>query len=309
MSKVSSNGKKEKPMWVAMWPLLGLLFLFMPRGTQSSALTRSMGITQKLGQTVPKDLPFTDEQGNAVKLGDMFRGKPVVVVPIFYSCRTGCAILTDNIIKTLSKATRGDILKPGRDMDVLMYSIDPKEDANLAHSKKALIFNALTPHLSTPAQTAAWRGEAEKGWHLLTGNLKSVQALSQAIGFTYSYRQVPDLDRRKTVWLINHPTCTVLLTPEGKISSYTIGNEFQTKEVEEDLKVAQRGEVGHSADQSMMFGCIMVDPATGRNRVVIENVWKVAGVFTILALAVSIVTLSLKSKRENSNSVGGLGLQ
>jgi protein SCO1/2 len=307
MSTDQLNVKKNKPMWVALWPLLGLLFLFTPHGTQSD-LTKSMGIKQKLGANVPMDLQFTDEQGKSVKLGDMFRGKPVVLVPIFYSCKTGCAILTDNIIQTLTKATKGDILKPGRDMDVLMYSIDPRENADLAHSKKALIFDALTPQMSTPEKTAAWRLEAENGWHLLTGKPDAVSRLSAAIGLSYTDRQVPDLDKRKTVWLINHPTCTVLLTPQGKISSYTIGNEFQTKEVEQGLMVAQKGGVGRVADQSWMFGCIMVDPVTGKNRVVIENVWRFAGVLTVLGLAFSIVTLSIKSKRENPNSGGGLSL-
>jgi len=307
MSMDQTNGKKQKPMWVALWPCLGLLFLFAPRSGQSD-LTKSMAINQKLGATVPKDLPFTDEYGKVVKFGDMLSGKPVVIVPVFYSCKTGCAILTDNIIKTLAKATKGDILRPGRDMDVVMYSIDPKEDANLAHAKKALIFNALTPNLRTPAETAAWRDQAEKGWHLLTGNLESVKALSDSIGFSYSYRAVPDIEKHQKVWLINHPTCTVLLTPEGKISSYTIGNDFQTKEVEGGLMVARKGEVGHHADQSWMFGCIMVDPATGRNRVAIENVWRLLGVLTVVALAASIVSLSLKTKRENPNSGGGLGL-
>jgi len=292
-------------MWVAMWPLLFLLLAFYA-GSGQSALTKSMGINQHEGDTIPKDLAFKDEQGNNVRLGDMIHDRPTLLVPIFYSCRTGCAILTDSIIQTLAKATKGDILKPGRDFNVLMYSIDPVEDANLAHAKKTLIMNALTPHLQTPAETLAWRMCAENGWHLLTGSQASIVQLSQAIGFKYNYRTVPDLQHTKTVNLINHPTCTVFLTPEGKISSYTIGNGFQTKEVEADVAKAQKGEVMAKADQSLMFGCIMIDPATGQNRIVIENVWRLCGVITLLVLAASVISMFLKGHRENLASGGGL---
>jgi len=297
--------KKNKNMWMALWPLLFLALAFQ-FGTGQSPLTKSMGITQKLGDTVPKDLPFTDEYGNQIHLGDVLKGRPVVLVPIFYSCKTGCAILTDSIIKTLAKATKGDILKPGRDMDVVMYSIDPVENADLAHAKKALIFNALTPNLATPAETGAWRKQAENGWHLLTGTKESVDKLSAAIGFKFNYRTVPDLQHTKTLNLINHPTCTAFLTPDGAISSYTIGNDFQTKEVEADLMVAEKGQIGRRADQSWMFGCIMVDPTTGRNRVVIESVWKVLGVLTVLVLAGYVISMFAKNHRENLIGGGGL---
>ncbi len=305
MSTDRLEAKKYKNMWVALWPLLFLgLALSTTRG--QSSLTKSMGITQKLGDSIPTQLPFTDEDGRKVKLGDMLTNRPTILVPVFYSCKTGCAILTDNIMKTLAKATQGNILKPGRDMDILMYSIDPVEDAGLARSKKALIFNSLAPPKKNPEEVAAWRIETEKGWHLLTGSKESIEALSQSIGLKYSYRTIPDVTHHTTLNLINHPTCTVMLTPAGKISGYTIGNDFQTKEVESGVAVAAQGKIGKKADQSWMFGCLMVDPATGKNRVAIENVWRLIGVLTLLGLGASIVTMFVKGNRENSTGGGGL---
>jgi protein SCO1/2 len=297
--------KKNKNMWMALWPILflGLAFGF---GSGQSPLTRTMGISQRIGDSVPQDLMFTDEAGKSVRLGDMFHGRPLLLVPIFYSCKTGCAILTDSIVKTLAKATTGDILKPGRDFDVLMFSIDPVEDAALAHAKKAEILNSLTPPGKSTGESLLWRGQVERGWHLLTGSEASIKQLCGAIGFKYDYRTVPDLQHTKTLNLINHPTCTVFLTPEGKISSYTIGNGFQTKEVQADLLTAQQGQIGTKADQSLMFGCIMVDPVTGRNRIVIENVWRLCGALTLFVLAGSVISMFVKSHRENLVSGGGL---
>ncbi len=300
--------KKNKNMWMALWPLLFLVLAFSA-GVGQSPLTRSMGITQHLGDTIPKDLMFKDETGKDVRLGEMLHGKPVLVVPIFYSCKTGCAILTDSIVKTLAKAASKDVLMPGRDFDVLMYSIDPVEDSELAHVKKAEIFGLLTPKLSSKDKIAGWRATAESGWHLLTGSKESILGLSNAIGFKYNYRTVPDLDQKTKLNLINHATCTVFLTPEGRISGYTIGTGFQTKEVEANQLLAKNGKIGKHADQSLMFGCIMVDPATGQNRLVIENVWKLGGVLTLLVLAASIVSMFIKNNRENSVSGGGLSVR
>lgn len=299
---------RKKNMWVALWPLLFLVLIFQ-FGHGQSGITKSMGITQHLGASVPKDLPFKDENGKSIRFGDMLHGRPVVLVPIFYSCKTGCAILTDNIVKTLAAGTKGDILRTGRDMDILMYSIDPVEDAELAHAKKAQILDALSPHLPTPAATEAWRMGAEDGWHLLTGPNASIQALSSAIGLKYMYRTVPDLEHKTSLNLINHPTCTVILTSEGKISSYTIGNDFTAKEVVADLQTAQRGAVGIKADQSWMFGCLMVDPVTGRNRLMIENIWRLTAVVTLVVLATWIIGMFVKGKGENTVGGGGLSLR
>ena len=73
------------------------------------------------------------------------------------------------------------------------------------------------------------------------------------------------------------------------------------------LSAAQAGRVAaKKADQSQMFGCIMVDPVTGRNRIVIENVWRLCGVLTLLALAGWIIAMFAKSHQENLASGGRL---
>jgi protein SCO1/2 len=263
-----------------------------------SALTRSMGITQRLGEQVPLDLPFRDEAGKTVRFGEMLRGRPVVVVPIFYRCQTACSIVTDNIMKTVAKASRADHLVVGRDFDVVMVSIHPKETPELARAKKQLILNALTPPNADPR----WRERADGSWRLLTGDLKNIRALvTDALGVRYKYDPVKDL--------INHPTCTVMLTPKGVVSSYTIGNEFPTRVAEANLALAAKGEIAPAADQTMMFGCIMLDPETGRYRPVVQNILRVAGVLTIFALASLIVTLNLQSKRKSPTGGGDLGVR
>lgn len=270
--------------------------------SNETSIAQSMGITQNLGKFVPLDLKFKDEAGKTIEFREVFHSRPVVVIPIFYRCQTACSIITDRVMKTLAKAWREDHLVVGRDLDIVMVSLHPKETPELARAKKQLILNALTPPKSSPEPEGVWRERMDQNWRLLTGDEKNVRALvTDALGVKYKY------DAEKN--LINHPTGTIFLTPEGEISSYTIGNEFPTVIAENQLATAAKHEVGDKADQSMMFGCIMLDPETMRYRPVVQRILQVAGVFTILAMAGLIVTMNIQTKRKNPLGGGDQGVR
>lgn len=253
-----------------------------------SPLTREMGITQKLGVQLPLTTEFKDETGKTIQFGELLKGRPIVLIPMFYACRTGCSVITDSLLKTLTKATdktaisefKASGLRVGQDLDVVLLSIDPTETPELARDKKALIVDAYH------------QPGTEHGWHMLTGDWASILKITDAVGFKFKY----DAPRH----LINHPVCSVLLTPKGLVSGYTIGAEVQTRVLESGLALARNDKIGESADQSFMFGCIMVDPSTGKRRVVIENVLRLAGVVTLIVLVSSIVGMSIKSRRDPS---------
>lgn len=71
----------KKTIVVACWIALSLGVPFSalaegPRELPPQLL--GVGIVQKLNGQVPLDLPFVDEEGRTVKLGDYFGKKPVV---------------------------------------------------------------------------------------------------------------------------------------------------------------------------------------------------------------------------------------
>jgi len=260
-----------------------------------SSLTKSMGITQKLGDYVPKDVKFKDATGQTIEFGSLFDKRPVVIIPMFYACRTGCELITDSVLKTLAKANKSDDeMVVGRDVDIVLLGLHPKETPELALAKKNLIISTVKP----PNAHEQWESYANKGWHLLTGDLDSIHKVTDAIGFKYKYDEAKNL--------INHPTCAVFVSPEGKISSYTIGTDFPTSVVKSDLALAAKNEIGEKADQSMMFGCVMLDPATGRYRVVIENVLRLACVLTLLILGGSIAWMTVTTNRQEKARASGL---
>lgn len=268
--------------------MLTLTAAFAGAQDSQSKLTKQMGITQKIGDRIPLDVPFKDEAGNDVKFGDLFHGRPILLVPIFFTCKTMCVNLTDSIVGTLAKATRSDILRPGRDFDVVMVSINPKETPELARAKKMEIFDMLTPSVKGHPDEA-WRNSVEPNWKMLTGTYPNILKITDAVGFKYGYNQQTQV--------INHPMMTVLLSKTGQISSYTIGTEVPTTVLEADLKLAEAGKLAAKADQSFMFGCIMLDPNTGKYTVVVEKLVNLACVITVIALAGAILSMSLKERR------------
>ncbi len=59
---------------------------------QTPAVLRDVGFDQRLNEQVPLDLKFTDETGAAVKLGDYFGNKPVILVMAYYRCPMLCTL-------------------------------------------------------------------------------------------------------------------------------------------------------------------------------------------------------------------------
>jgi protein SCO1/2 len=284
-------------MKVLACAVLGLVVSLAAGQSVSSPLTTQMGITQNLGGTIPSKVPFKDETGQTVTLANYLGKRPIILLPIFYKCQTGCALITHELLTTLLATEHPTGLKGffdrgharhelelGQDLDVVMLSIDPRETPQLAAVKKQVMMDAL----GDPA--------APSYWHLLTGSLDNIRRVTDALGVKYYFN--PKLD------VIRHPTCSVIISPNGKISSYTIGNDFPTKLLESNLRIAAANRVGMPADQSFMFGCIQLDPQTGARRIVIENVLRLACCLFLFAFG-SGIYLMLRNERKQSLPPGG----
>ncbi|HWD41365.1 MAG TPA: SCO family protein [Fimbriimonas sp.] len=267
-------------------------------GAAQAVLTKQMGIEQHLGAKLPLDIPFKDEMGQTVTLKNYIGARPLIVLPIFYSCETGCALITDGLVKTilaaqhptgalgmLANARGTHPLTLGRDFDVVMLSINPAETPQLAANKKVLINESLKDP------------QVDAHWHLLTGSLENIRRVTDAMGFSFYYNPYTKV--------INHPTGSAILTPAGAISAYTIGNDFPTKLLEDDLALAAKNEIStEKADQTFMFGCVMLDPATGKIRFVVEGLVRLGMLITFLVLAGYIIIM-LRRERKGGLPTGG----
>src|SRR6267143_207362 len=130
-------------------------------GLPSSAVPaplREIGFDQNLDQAVPLDIPFADEHGRAVRLGDYFGPRPVVLALVYYDCPMLCT----QVLNSLKSALGVLSLEPHRDFEVVTISFDPREKAPLAAAKKATYLGRYK------------RAGAAAGWHFLTGDQASI---------------------------------------------------------------------------------------------------------------------------------------
>jgi protein SCO1/2 len=261
---------------------------------QDKDLTKSIDFQQNLGGQLPMDASLVDETYKPVTLGDMFHhGRPVMIVPVSFKCQSACAVVIDSVIKNLAAMTRtpkfylgqNHHTLVGKDVDVVMLSIDPRETPADAAAKKALILDAYK------------QPGAEQGWHLLTGKLEDVRKITDAIGMKFFY------DASDGV--LRNPTGVVVATQNGTISSYLLGAEYTGSVLSADFQKAAANEIGGKTDK-IMFVCFAPDPAAAKNRKLIEGIVSGVSFLTFLGLAGFIVSMCLKERRSTPPQDGAL---
>src|ERR1700747_2634665 len=92
----------------------------------------NVGIEQHLDGQVPPDLAFVDDTGRAVKLGDYFGKKPLLLNLVYYNCTMLCG----EVLAGLTGAMRLVKFEVGNEYDVITASFDPRETPEIAAAKK-----------------------------------------------------------------------------------------------------------------------------------------------------------------------------
>lgn len=239
--------------------LLALALVTRASSNTLPAPLRDVGIDQRLNAQVPLDLVFRDETGRAVKLGEYFGSKPVILAPVFFECPMLCTQILGGLVSALKPIN----FDAGREFDIIAFSFDPQEGPANAAAKKESYLKRYR------------RAGAGKGFHFLTGGPASIAALTRAVGFRYSY------DERTKQFA--HASAVILLTPEGRVSRYFYGVEYGPRDLRLGLVEASRNRIGTVVDQAMLF-CFHYDPALGRYTAAAIGALRVAGVATLAVL-------------------------
>jgi protein SCO1/2 len=119
-------------------PLCLTAFLFLGQAVHaqptSAEVFNQVGIDQKLGDQIPLDLKFKDEQGNEVPLGSFFGSRPVVLSLVYYNCPMLCTEILNGMVETFRTIN----FTAGKEFEVVTVSIDPTETSDLAAEKKII---------------------------------------------------------------------------------------------------------------------------------------------------------------------------
>jgi len=220
----------------------------------------NVGFDQRLGQRVPLDLLFHDENGASARLGDYFDNRPVILSLNYFHCQNLCPLELDGLMNGLNGIT----FTLGQEFTLITVSIDPREGPSDAQDIKARTLRGYDK-----------ADQGAGGWHVLTGDQNSIDRLTDAVGFRYAYDPIQDD--------YAHPAGVVVLTPSGQVSRYLYGLDFSANDLRLSLVDAGAEHIGSLLDRALLV-CYHYDPLTGRYTPFALNFVRGGAVLGLLAL-------------------------
>ena len=240
---------------------------------QRPAALEGVEYQQKLGDQVPADIPFVDDTGKAVRIGDYFGSRPVVLALAYYECPMLCT----QVLTGMTSGLKGLQFEAGREFEVVVVSIDPGEGPGLAAQKKAM----HTAHYD--------RAGTEGAWHFLTGRKADIDRLAQAVGFSYSYDEKTDQ--------YAHRAGLMMLTPDGRLARYLFGIDFAPRDLRLAMVEAADRKIGSPVVNAVLLACYHYDPAAGAYGLMAMRLVRTAGALFVLAMAAGWVVLRRRERR------------
>jgi protein SCO1/2 len=230
-------------------------------------LPPGVDIVEKLGERVPRDLTFTDENGHTVQIGDYLAdGKPVLLTLVYFQCPMLCSLTLNGLVGAL----RQQSWQVGREFRVLTVSFDPTEKPELARKKQKGYLGAL-----------GLADDKAGAWPFLTGDQKNIAALADAVGFRYRW------DAVNKSW--DHTSALIALSPDGKISRYVYGVQYPARDVRLSLFEAASGRVGTTLERALLR-CYAYDASTKSYRLFAVRFVR-TGSLLVLGLLVTFLTM------------------
>jgi protein SCO1/2 len=236
-----------------------------------------IGIDEKLGQLIPLDLTFHDENGNSVSLKQLIH-TPTILALVYYHCPNVCNFLLQNLADVLNRLPE----EPDKEYRVISVSFDEKEKPPLALQKKKTYLTMIDKPFP------------ENAWRFLTGDNENIRKLTDAVGF--HFKRVGDD--------FEHPVSLIILAPNGKIARYMYGADPLPFDLKMALIEASEGKIGPAISKVVRF-CFSYDPKANK---LVFNTLRVTGSVTLLLALSFVVFLLLKGgkkipKRSSRNDI------
>lgn len=240
-----------------------------------------VGIDRKHGDSVPRDLTFTDHTGQEVTLGQYFDGeRPVLLNLVYHDCPMLCGLLMNGVTTTI-----GDLeWTPGDEYTVLTVSFNPRETFEQAAEQRERYLDQLG------------REGAADGWHFLTGDAENIDALTDAVGFNLRW-----IESKQE---FAHPTTYVFLSGEGTVSQYIHGMQLPQSDTRQALVEASNGKIGSPVDLVMLY-CFQFDPNANTYTADAFNLMKIASVLTVLVLGGMLYVFWRREKKHVDDQLEG----
>ncbi len=198
----------------------------------------SLGVNEKLGEYVPLDLTFIDENGKSRTLKEYMDGKPTILSLNYFKCGGICGPQLEDMAKLLSRLD----LSENTDYKVLTISFALDETYPLAKGKRDMYHKAMS------------RPYVQDAWHFLVTENNSSAVLADKVGFTYK-KTVTDAGVVDYI----HPATLIVISPKGKITRYLNGIEQLPFDMKMAVFESGQGKIGPTIAKTLLY-CFSYDP-------------------------------------------------
>lgn len=234
---------------------------------------KGVDVIEHLGERVPAELAFKDQDGKSVTLGQYLQGDlPVILTFNYSSCPMLCSLQLTGFVEGLKKLD----FAANKQFRIVTVLLDPKETDETARRFRARYLAQYN------------RPGSEAGWTFLTGSDQNIRALAKAVGFSYNYNEV----RGEYI----HPAALTLLSPDGKIARYLYGLEYPEKTLRLGVVEASEGRVGSSLDRLVLY-CFHYDSSEGRYAPIAARIMQLGGAVSLVVLAGFLTVLIRRDKK------------
>jgi protein SCO1/2 len=224
-----------------------------------------VGVEQQLGAIIPGDLPFIDDRGRSVFLGQYFDGRRPVLLSLNYSdCPMLCSVQLNQLVMGLQNLS----LEPEKDFLVLSVSINPKDDAEKARATKQKYVDQLR------------RPGMENAWHFLTGEPAAIRKLADTVGFKYRF------DAKSGEFF--HPAMLAYVSPSRVVSSYQLNVDYPATQLQLGLVDAADGKIG-SLVANFPLLCFVYDEKKGSYVMSAYKIMRLGGATTVVILLAALI--------------------
>lgn len=232
---------------------------------------RGVTIKEHLGKSLDLSIPFENDRGEKVTIGSFFeQGKPVLLTLNYYKCKMLCSLQLNALVEGVQKLG----WKPGDKFRMVTVSIDPRNNAQLAHEKRESYLKSL--------------GMGDVDWTFLVGTKANIDRLASQVGFEYKYDPVEDQ--------YAHGIAAYFVSPTGVLSRYLYGLEYSPRNLKFALIDASSGKIGSSVDK-FILSCFHYDETRGKYGPTALKVMRVGGVFTMTILGAGLLVLWRRDKK------------
>ena len=254
--------------------VLSLLFTFVNAS--------KLGTHEKLGEMVPLNLTFLDEQGESVTLKKLMNGKPTILTLNYFRCAGICTPQFNDLAKVFSRLD----LAENTDYKVLTVSFAEDESYKIASAKRKNILASMT------------RPYVQDAWHFVIGENNSSGVLADSVGFAYEKTVDPKTGKVDYI----HPGVAIVISPEGKITRYLNGIDQLPFDVKMAILESADGKVGPTIAKTLLF-CFAYD---SENKKYVFMWEKIVGIImSVLVFGFFIYLVKTDRKEEDFNQKKG----